>query len=159
LKKFNLFIIKKPFFPSFFLLGSILGSIYFLCWFIFYKSLDGRDIVFTEFPDYNQVALIAILQTIIFAPIVETLLFQECVYYLLKQPNWLRKRKYYIMLIGAIFFGVIHFFSLSYIIMETIIGFFYMYAFVLRYYRDGFWMVVLLHAFVNGLGIFLGYFE
>ncbi len=160
MKKINLFILKKSFFTSFLILGSILGSIYFLCWFIFYKLLDGRDIVLTQVPDYSQQALwFFIIQVIIFAPIVETLLFQECVYHVLKQSKWLRKRKMCIIIIGAVFFGLLHFFSLSYIIVTTICGFFFMYAVVIRNNRGGFWMAVLLHAFVNGLAIFLGYFE
>lgn len=63
------------------------------------------------------------------------------------------------MLIGAVVFGVLHFFSLSYIIVTAINGFFFMYAVVIKHKRGGYWLAVLLHAFVNGFGLLLGYFE
>ena len=159
MKKFNLFIIKKSFLSSFLILGSMLGSIYFLCWFIFYKILDKRDIVFVEISDHSQVHLFIVLQAIVLAPILETYICQWGLYHVLMTSERLRKRKLCIVLIGAIFFGLLHFFSLSYIIVTTINGLFFMYAVVIRHNRGGYWLAVLLHAFVNGLALLLGYFE
>ena len=159
MKKFNNFIRTKPFPLSFLLLGSILGCVYFICWFIFYKILGGNDIIFTEIPTYEPTLITVLLQVLILGPLIETLIFQKGCYLLLSQSKWLRKHKHYIILIGGVIFGLVHFFSLSYIIVTTINGFFFMYAVVIRNNRGGYWLAVLLHALVNGLGLFLSYFE
>jgi len=140
-------------------LGSILGCIYFICWFVDYKILGGIDIIFTEIPTYEPAAITVLLQVLILGPLVETLIFQKGAYLLLYQSEWLRKHKSCIILIGGVIFGLVHFFSLTYIIVTMISGFFFMYAYVIRYNKGAYWMVVLLHAFVNGLGLFLSYFE
>jgi membrane protease YdiL (CAAX protease family) len=87
------------------------------------------------------------------------LLFQKGIYFLLSQSKWLRKHKFYIVFIGGALFGLIHFFSLSYIIVTMINGLFFMYAYVIKRHKGGYWIVVLLHALVNGLALFLSYFE
>ena len=110
MKKFNLFIIKKSFFLSFLLLGSILGCVYFICWFVDYKILVGRDIVFTEIPTYEPTSIAVLLQVLILGPLLETLIFQRGIYILLSQSEWLRKHKSCIILIGGAIFGLVHFF-------------------------------------------------
>lgn len=159
MKRFSNFIRATSFFPSFLLLGSILGIVYFLCWFVFYKILGGRDIIFTEFPVYEPSSIILLLQVLVLAPLMETLIFQKGVYFLLRQSQWLNEHKSYIVFIGGVLFGLSHFFSLSYIIVTTINGLFFMYAYIVKYHKGGYWIVVLLHAFVNGLGLLLSCFE
>ena len=115
--KINNYIRTKPFPLSFLLLGSVLGCVYFICWFIFYKILGGIDIVFTEIPTYEPTSITVILQLLILGPLLETLLFQKGVYFLLRQSEWLINHKPYIVIIGGVFFGLLHFFSLAYIIV------------------------------------------
>jgi membrane protease YdiL (CAAX protease family) len=157
--EFSNFIRTKSFLSSLLILGSILGSVYFLCWFVHYKIFAGHDIIFTEIPDYTEISIILVLQVTVLGPLIETLLCQKGIYFLLSQSKWLRKHKFYIVLIGGVLFGLLHFFSLSYIIVTMIMGIFFMYAYVIKRHKGGYWIVVLLHAFVNGLALFLSYFE
>ena len=161
MQKISHYIRNLSFFYAFSILATALGSVYFLVWLIYHKLLGTRyDIIFVENPhSFHQTYWGLVFGAIVIASLLETVIFQVGGYHLLKKIKCLQKRKCYIVLIGGILFGLFHFFSLSYIIVTTITGTFFMYAYIIKRHKGGYWLVVLLHAFVNGLALFLEHFE
>lgn len=88
---------------------------------------------------------------VIFAPLVETLVWQLLLYWLLSKIRYFKKNPIWIILISAIGFGISHNYSTHYIIWATIIGFLFMYAYVLRLKNQPFWTVVAIHALANAV--------
>lgn len=87
--------------------------------------------------------------SVIFAPILETLIFQYALIELLLKT---RLRPIFVVAISALLFGVNHHYNLVYILVMTVIGFlFALYYMMLR--AQGGWnkilLVVLLHALWN----------
>ena len=163
LRKLNYFIRRTSFLYAFFVLALILVCGITLIDLIFEELLGGRDgqynIIFVDNPHRRSSYSSLIFGAVIFAPLIETLIFQVAVFHLLRLIKWSKKREYRIVLIGGILFGIVHFFSLFHIILATILGFFFMYVYIARYHKGGYWMVVLLHAFVNGLTILVDFFS
>lgn len=90
-----------------------------------------------------------ILATVIMRPIIETLLSQKWLYSSLSLINRLKGNKIRIVIIGGIIFGLLHFYSLSYIVYNIFMGILFMSAYILRKEENPFLSVAALHALTN----------
>lgn len=90
-----------------------------------------------------------ILATVILGPIIETLLSQKWLYSSLSLINRLKGNKIRIVIIGGIIFGLLHFYSLSYIVYNIFMGILFMSAYILRKEENPFLSVAALHALTN----------
>jgi membrane protease YdiL (CAAX protease family) len=96
-----------------------------------------------------------IVEAVIIGPLIETFIFQKGLYYLLSNSTVLKQRKIVIMVIGAIIFGLLHFYSLSYVIFNIFTGFLFMFAYIIKLYKNPYWFVVILHGLMNLFAIFI----
>jgi len=162
IKKINKYIRDSRTVSSILIVGSILSSIYFIVWIISYKILNGWDIVLDGDPNASLLKgplYITVLEAMIIGPIIETLIFQKFLYFIATLFGWFRHNKCRIVILGTFIFGLAHFFTLLYIITTAITGAFFMYLYVIKQHRHAYWSVVMLHSMINGLAIFLSYFE
>jgi len=112
LRKSNSFVFVLCLFISFLVFYVIWSPVY-------YYFLEKFDILFSPTP--NETIMSAglgrqVLEVVILAPLIETLIFQKWVYKLLSIIGWLNQNKFFIVLLSAAVFGLIHFYSLSYIV-------------------------------------------
>jgi len=99
------------------------------------------------------------LIVVLLGPLLETLFLQAIPYHFLRLFKFMRKRQWLIVLIPAIFFGVLHFESFRYILSATILGFFFMGTYVIRSKKgDPFLCSYLLHVFIYGISVTLQFF-
>ncbi|MDD1539444.1 type II CAAX prenyl endopeptidase Rce1 family protein [Riemerella anatipestifer] len=101
--------------------------------------------------------------TIIFAPIVETLVYQYTPYKLLRYFDFFKlkgnNRIYLLLFSSSIFFALSHPYSVTYIIYSFFVGLLFMYIFYYSYTirKDGayaFWLLVLIHMIINTLAFY-----
>ncbi|MDR0332327.1 MAG: CPBP family intramembrane metalloprotease [Dysgonamonadaceae bacterium] len=159
MQKINRYIRKISFLSAFLILSLALIGYYFLFdWlYLYWKEFD---IIFEEEPySHHKTFLGLFWGAVVIAPLLETLISQVAVFHLLRLISWLRKRECYIVIIGGILFGIIHFSSLSHIIATTFLGIFLMYVYAIRRRKGGYWIVVLLHAYWNGMVLLLDKFS
>jgi membrane protease YdiL (CAAX protease family) len=152
MQRINSFILNLPFLSSLLVLTAILLVIRIFCRFIFEYCLEGYDIIFFETPQEQlstQPFYLAVLQVSIIGPIIETFIFQGIIYHVLVMFNCFAKNKWGILIIGSLLFGMVHFFSLSYIIVMSITGAFFMYSYIIRYGKHAYWTTVCLHSLIN----------
>lgn len=122
-----------------------------------FKMLRLDDIQFNE-PLINLkqpiITVNLLIDTLIFAPIVETALFQTLIF---KLTKWLHFNNITIVLISAICFGLIHDYSLLYIISTFFIGSILMYTYILRseYNNKPYWSMTLAHSTVNAFALLM----
>jgi membrane protease YdiL (CAAX protease family) len=119
---------------------------------VYYLLLEQWDIVFVSTPNetlMKQSLFEQILQAVIIAPLIETLISQKWVYKLFSLIKPLKKRKILIVFLGAIIFGIIHFYSLSYIIYNVFTGFLFMFVYIAKLHKKPYWIVVTLHGLIN----------
>jgi len=126
---------------------------FFVIWSLLYFSiLEKWDVIFIPTPNdtlMTRPIYIQILLAVIIGPSIETLIFQKWLYKLLSLVKWLKRRKLLIMIIGALAFGAIHIYSLSYIVFTVFMGFLFMFAYVARIGKNPFRTVFVLHALAN----------
>ncbi|WP_319805977.1 type II CAAX prenyl endopeptidase Rce1 family protein, partial [Bacillus cereus] len=67
-------------------------------------------------PSQNEPIYHQILSVLIIAPIVETLIFQVFLFWILRCIPWIRKHDLLMILIAALMFGLYHPFGITYII-------------------------------------------
>jgi hypothetical protein len=93
---------------------------------------------------------------VIITPIFETYLAQSLPYKLLKKVKYLSERGYLILILSALFFGLIHFYSLFYIFYAFMLGLVLMHGYMVRINSDSktFVLIAVSHALLN-LGIFI----
>jgi uncharacterized protein len=82
------------------------------------------------------------------APLLETFLFQQLPYDAFVKRKWPEK---WLVVFSALIFGLAHAYSVAYVILATIQGVVFMYAYITW---DGtriskYWMVTFIHAFHN----------
>ena len=58
-------------------------------------------------------------------------------------------------LFGGLIFGLIHFYSLSYVIYNFFVGALLMFAYIVRINKSPYWTVVVLHGLMNLFSIFI----
>ncbi len=108
-------------------------------------------------PSQNEPIYLQILSVLIIAPIVETLIFQVFLFWILRCIPWIREHDLLIILIAALMFGLYHPFGITYIICITVTGILYNYAYLIYYKKNekayvtvsGFWIVFWIHEIDN----------
>ena len=161
MRRINRFIRKVPFYYAFAVLSIVVGGYFLLYWLIYHQLLAGKpDIIFVDSNLYEVFQSYAryVFALLVVAPLLETLVFQVALCRLLRLMKWLRERECYIVLIGGILFGLYHYYSLVHIIVSAIGGALFMYVYLVRRRKGGYWMVVLLHALWNGIGLLFEHF-
>jgi len=135
----------------------VLTSMLFVLAIIFrfsFGSFMGKDIIWFETPFKGENIIIVIISTVIIAPIFETYINQSLPYFLLLKIKYLDERRYLILLISALFFGVTHLYSMFYIFYAFFLGLALMGAYMIRISVDkrAFWLVAISHSIFN-LGV------
>jgi membrane protease YdiL (CAAX protease family) len=131
----------------------ILFLVFYIVWTpVYYYFLEKYDILFSPTP--NETIMTAglgqqILAIVILAPLIETLIFQKWVYQALSLVGWLKRYKILIIFLSAVIFGLIHFYSLSYVIYNFFTGALLMMAYIIKIDKNPYWTVVLLHGLMN----------
>lgn len=123
--------IAKTNIPLFSLFLSIIYFIIKLLFNIIKELFKIPDTSFREkLIDENfSVIINLLLDTLIIAPIVETLIFQALFYKIYQKA---KINKWIIMAISSIAFGLFHYYSLFYILSTTVAGFIFVYMYFLR---------------------------
>lgn len=124
----------------------------------YYCFLEKFDISFLPTP--NETIMKAgigrqILEAVILGPIIETLITQKWLYQLLSLIGWLKRHKIVIIFISAVIFGLLHFFSLSYIVYNFFAGALFMFAYIVKLDKSPYWTVVVLHGLMNLFSILI----
>lgn len=90
---------------------------------------------------------------VIVAPLLETLCFQMFPYWVLRRFKTFRDNRWAIVLIAALIFGSMHYYSVMYIIAASCMGAVMMYGYIVKWRRHGYWNLVLFHAVWNALAL------
>jgi len=119
-------------------------------------AIKKNDFVFIDFQDKKNSIIYFFVTPIILAPIFETFLGQSLPYYLLKKVNYMNERSYLILLASALIFGLMHFYSLFYIIYAFFLGLVLSYGYMVRIKNDNkaFFLIAICHSLLN-LGIMI----
>lgn len=149
---------KSNFFVSILYLFSLFLVFYIIWTPVYYYFLEKYDIIFSPTPNETIMTVglgRQLLEVVIFAPLIETLIFQKWFYNLFSLIGWLNRYKIFIILISAVAFGLIHFYSLSYIIYNFFIGVLLMFTYIIRIENRPYWTVAILHGLMNLFSIFI----
>lgn len=94
---------------------------------------------------------------IIFAPLLETFLFQQCLIKILRKINILKDSKFKIVIISALIFGLQHSYDLGYVINSTVAGMFLSYAYITYEKKkiSPFCVVCIIHSLRNFISFIL----
>lgn len=128
---------------------------------IIFSLIVDKDIIWFDAPLKGENIFVVIFVMAILTPIIETYINQSLPYTLLMKIKYLNGRKYLILLISALFFGICHFYSLFYIIYAFFLGITLMYAYMIRISVDKktYYLIAISHSLFN-LGIsLLNYFS
>lgn len=104
-------------------------------------SIDSND---TKTPLMFSILLIAVL-----IPLLETLIFQKILYWLLNKVQYVQKRHYYLIIISALIFSLYHIYSLHYMLYSFITGAIYMYLYKIRIDKQPFATIFAIHSAIN----------
>jgi membrane protease YdiL (CAAX protease family) len=149
---------KSNFFVSLLLLFLLYLGFYVIWTLVYYVFWKQWDILFVSTPNetlMKQSIFEQILQAVIIVPLIETLIFQKWTYKLLSLTKFLKQRKILIMFLSAVIFGIIHFYSLSYIVYNVFTGFLFMFAYIVKLHKKPYWTVVTLHGLINLFAILI----
>lgn len=123
---------------------------------LFAFLFNYEDVKFNDalFGTNLSISIELLFNTLIFAPVVETLLFQTLFFYIQQK---LKIHTIIIVLLSAISFSAIHDYSVLYIINAFIVGAFFMYSYVLRAENrnNPFWSIAVAHFFMNFFSVLL----
>lgn len=127
--------------------------------FIFNSFLDlikQKDIIIFKSQNDEKSIIFLFLTTIIIAPIVETFLGQSLPYFLLRKVKYFRERNLLVLLTSSFFFGVLHFYSIFYIVYAFFLGLILMFGYMVRIINDNktFLLITICHSLLN-LAIFI----
>lgn len=113
--------------------------------------IKQKDLIFIDFLGKENSIVLLFITTIILAPIFETFLGQFLPYYLLKRINYMNERSYLILIASALFFGLLHFYSLFYMIYAFFLGLVLSYGYMVRIKNDknAFLLIAISHSFLN----------
>ena len=107
-------------------------------------------IYLTDGPKIYDFFILNFIKIVIVAPLFETFICQYAVFKLLSQFPLFRNHQSFIIVISAASFGIMHYYSLIYIVYAFIMGLFLMYAYMLRLQKeDSFKAVSSIHALIN----------
>lgn len=90
----------------------------------------------------------------LFAPLLETFIFQAMPYYFLNLFEFMKRHTWLSILLPAIVFGCFHWYSLQYAIAATMMGIVFQFTYHIRSKKgDPFLSTFLLHVLLNGMAI------
>lgn len=95
------------------------------------------------------------LSVVIIGPLLETLISQKWLYQLMSSIVWFRKNKILIVIIGGVIFGLLHSYSLSYIVFNCFTGTLFMLTYIIRIGNKPYFTVAVLHSLINLFGIII----
>jgi len=157
-KQFANYLRKKNFILSVALCFG-LYLLFYITWTLsYYSFFQSFDICFMPTPNdtvMKQPLYEQLIKAVVLGPLIETLLFQKCAYQLFSLVNWLKHRKGLIIIFAGIVFGLLHFYSFSYIVYNIFIGFFLMSVYIVKLGKNPFWIVSVLHGLLNLFAIFI----
>ena len=118
--------------------------------------IKEKDIFLFDFSSKEKNIGLLFFSPVILAPIFETFLNQFLPYYLLNKIKYFNERSYLIILVSAIFFGLLHFYSVFFIIYAFLLGLVLMYGYMIKIRTDKktFYLIAICHSLLN-LGIFI----
>ena len=98
---------------------------------VFKYIFNISDIQFSEpITDKNtKITIDLLLDTLIIAPILETIIFQTLFFVILTK---FKINKWIIVLVSGVTFGAIHYYSIFYMINTTLVGVVFIYFYILR---------------------------
>ncbi len=120
--------------------------------------LDHLNIHFSPSPDLSGKSFGSlVISNVIIVPVLETFLFQLCIYKLLRCFRFFQSRIRYIILVSAFIFGVAHCYHVFYMISTFFIGIILMVVYISKIENEklAFWLVTLIHALDNLITISL----
>lgn len=99
----------------------------------------------------EEVELKYIIFVVAIAPLLETLVNQYLVYEWLYQKSFFKRKRWIIILISGLSFGLLHYYSGSYMIWAFFFGLYlcYCYDFFRQANKTAFWCTFLLHSLRN----------
>jgi hypothetical protein len=126
------------------------------CFNFFLGFIKQKDIIIFDLQNSSKNIVFLFVTNVILAPIIETFLGQSFPYYLLRKVKYLRERGSLILIVSSLFFGLIHFYSIFYIVYAFLMGLILMYGYLVRIRNDNktFLLIVICHSLLN-LGIFI----
>ncbi len=134
------------------------SALYLVAFFLNYVIgfIKEKDFVLMDFSNGEKRIIIYVFSSVILAPVVETFLGQSLPYYLLNKIKYFNERSYLILFTSALFFGLLHFYSLFYIFYAFVLGLIFMYGYMIRIKTDRktFYLIAVSHSLLN-LGIFI----
>jgi uncharacterized protein len=127
-----------------------------LCFNYFIGFIKDKDIVLVIFPSKENNFGVQLISTVLLAPVIETFLCQALPYFLLNKVQFFHQRNCIILFTSALFFGILHFYSVFYIIYGFVLGLVLMFGYMIRIKNDkkAFLLIVICHTFLN-LGILI----
>lgn len=133
--------------------------VFYIIWtHIYYYFFIKYDSVFAPTPNETIMTLELrrkIVEVVVLAPLIETLIFQKWFYKLFSYIDWFNQYKILIILLSAVVFGLIHFYSLSYIIYNFFVGAFFMFVYIIKIGNRPYWTVAVLHGLMNLFSIYI----
>lgn len=113
-------------------------------------ELVSQNIPTSPFMKYFMVVLVA--------PFFETYIFQAIPYHLLNTIPYVRRHVWITILVASVIFGLVHTYSIQFMIHTTIVGFFFIATFIIRAKKkDQVLCTYLLHAFSNFVAVTLSW--
>lgn len=119
-------------------------------------QLDGGDLFapWKETPlELERSLFESIVIAVIVAPLVETAIFQLLIYRLLRRIRFFKEKQIFIILVSALFFSLVHSYSLLNIFAAFLSGLVWMTAYLERIKKDryAFLLIAIAHALYNGI--------
>lgn len=120
-------------------------------------DLFNIEIVETTLNTAQDPLISQFLIVVIIGPLIETFIFQYENIKILRRINVLKNNDLTVILISALIFGLMHFYSLSYIIHATLLGILLSYSFVVYESKkvSPFWVVCIIHSLRNLISFIL----
>jgi membrane protease YdiL (CAAX protease family) len=142
--------------PAYYLIPLLLlvqfGVIFLLYTLGIIDMSDKGDASFDEMGLFELIVLACIL-----APLIETFLFQFAPIEIVLHFN--KKLKYIALVLSVLLFALMHYYSLSYMIFGAIMGTICALGYMISRDKKGkkhaYWIVVIMHAIWNTIGIIL----
>lgn len=120
--------------------------------------LDHLNIHFSSSPELSGEPIGSlVISNVIIVPVLETFIFQLCIYKLLRRFRLFKSHIRYIILVSAFLFGVAHYYHIFYMIRAFFVGIILMVVYVSKLDTEklAFWLVALIHALDNLITISL----
>ncbi|MGL4333041.1 MAG: CPBP family glutamic-type intramembrane protease [Bacteroidales bacterium] len=111
----------------------------------FHETIDKYSFTFDE----------QLFIAVVFGPFFETVIYQFLPFVILSRISYLKKNYVFILLISSLLFGLTHNYSVHHAVYSTMVGFFYMYLYIMHTGKHPFYTVFILHAVSNLVSISL----